>query len=188
MPSSTQILLDRQKRKIKALGIEINALKGNILILEEARRKEGNWEMWSSYRDYDEEIKEYCRSLRYNIDIWIREYVIKDINTVDSRLSASEKQTIIASLDGYCKQAEWESLIKRFSAGVREVIPQLFAHTIWTKHLFEDILMKPFYYFDFYGQEDMASTGADKPNGSFPAKLQEMYQMFKPGMVSGILS
>ncbi|OXV11198.1 hypothetical protein Egran_01040 [Elaphomyces granulatus] len=127
------------------------------------------------------------RVLDVRINSWTGEHVIKDINTVNSRLSASEKQTIIASLDGYCKQEDWESLIKRFSTGVREVIPQLFAHAIWTKHLFEDILMKPFYYFDSYDQEeeekeeDNMASPADKPDGSFsfPTQLQKMYEMFK---------
>jgi hypothetical protein len=180
-------LISQQASRIKALRNERKALKENVLLLEKSRRKEVQRETWSSY--YDEEIKEYCKLLRLKIDSWTGEHVIKDINTVDSRLSASEKQTIIASLDGYCKQEDWESLIKRFSAGVREFIPQLFAHAIWTKHLFEDILMKPFYYFDLYDQEedekDNMASSADKSDGSFsfPTQLQKMYEMFKQGMV-----
>ena len=114
---TTQNLISQQASRIKALRNERKALKENVLLLEKSRRKEVQRETWSSY--YDEEIKEYCKLLRLKIDSWTGEHVIKDINTVDSRLSASEKQTIVASLDGYCKQEDWESLIKRFSAGVR---------------------------------------------------------------------
>jgi hypothetical protein len=76
--------------------------------------------------------------------------------------------------------------MKRFPAKIQKSILQLFAHTLWTKHLFEDVFMKPFLYFDFYEQEEMTST-AGKPDTSLPTKLQTMYQMFRTGTVSHLL-
>jgi hypothetical protein len=89
-------------------------------------------------------------------------------------------------VDGYCKQEDWESLIQRFPADAQKKVLQLFAQTLWTKHLFEDVFLKPFLYFDFYEQEEMTST-AGKPDISLPTNLQNMYHMFRTGTVSHLL-
>jgi hypothetical protein len=149
-----------------------------------AMQKEGSRARWIGA--FDGVIQKSCERLQLTIFFWAIDYAIGDVNTVDARLSASEKQSIIAALDGYCKQEDWESLMKRFPAKIQKSILQLFAHTLWTKHLFEDVFMKPFLYFDFYEQEEMTST-AGKPDTSLPTKLQTMYQMFRTGTVSHLL-
>ncbi|KAF7179683.1 hypothetical protein CNMCM7691_008732 [Aspergillus felis] len=131
---------------------------------------------WSAVTD--REVQKLCNRLHSKLYMWSLDYAIEDVNTVKPKLSASEKQNIITSLDGYCKQEDWESLMKRFPARIQKGILQVFAHTLWTKHLFEDVFMKPFLYFDFYEQEEMTST-AGEPDTSLPTKLQNMYQMFR---------
>ncbi|EBA27445.1 uncharacterized protein AFUA_5G06905 [Aspergillus fumigatus Af293] len=126
----------------------------------------------------DKVITKICERIPNQVYFWAVDYAIGDIKTVDARLSANEKQSIIAALDGYCKQEDWEPLIQRFPADARKKVLQLFAQTLWTKHLFEDVFLKPFLYFDFYEQEEMTST-AGKPDISLPTKLQNMYHMFR---------
>ncbi|EAW24045.1 uncharacterized protein NFIA_036170 [Aspergillus fischeri NRRL 181] len=126
----------------------------------------------------DAVIEKSCERVKRELLFWTTDYAIGDVKTVDARLSASEKQSIIAALDGYCKQEDWESLMKRFPANIQKSVLQVFAQALWNKHLFEDVFMKPFLYFDFYEQEEMTST-AGKPDTSLPTKLQNMYHMFR---------
>ncbi|KAF4211276.1 hypothetical protein CNMCM8980_001503 [Aspergillus fumigatiaffinis] len=174
---------DHQRPPVYDLAQQIKDLTTENLRLQEMYRaislsmqKEGSRARWIGA--FDGVIQKSCERLQLTIFFWAIDYAIGDVNTVDARLSASEKQSIIAALGGYCKQEDWESLMKRFPAKIQKSILQLFAHTLWTKHLFEDVFMKPFLYFDFYEQEEMTST-AGKPDTSLPTKLQNMYQMFR---------
>ncbi|RHZ64969.1 hypothetical protein CDV55_100397 [Aspergillus turcosus] len=165
------------------LDQQLNDLRTENLRLQEryhaislSMQKEQSRALWIGA--YGPVVKEFCKRLGLELSLWTLDYAIEDVNTVEPKLSASEKQSIITSLDGYCKQEDWESLVKRFPAKIQKGILQLFAHTLWTKHLFEDVFMKPFFYFDFYEQEEMTST-AGEPDSSLPTKLQNMYQMFR---------
>ncbi|RHZ65658.1 uncharacterized protein CDV56_106886 [Aspergillus thermomutatus] len=155
-------------QQIKALRTENQELRErNILLnkLFQARERERTRVTWGgSERSTDSAIEKYCERLQFKFMDWLHDYAIEDVNTVDPMLSASEKQSIITSLDGYSR--------------AQKFILRLFAQTLWTKHLFEDIFLKPFLYFDFYGQEEMTST-AGKPDTSLPTQLLNMYQMFR---------
>ncbi|KAH2845063.1 hypothetical protein KXW36_009210, partial [Aspergillus fumigatus] len=56
----------------------------------------------------DKVITKICERIPNQVYFWAVDYAIGDIKTVDARLSANEKQSIIAALDGYCKQEDWE--------------------------------------------------------------------------------
>jgi hypothetical protein len=171
-------------QRIEDLETKNLRLKERYLAISLTMEKECSRARWIGA--FDRVIEKSCEHLQLEIFFWAIDYAIGDVNTVDARLSASEKQSIIAALDGYCKQEDWESLMKRFPAKIQKSILQLFAHTLWTKHLFEDVFMKPFLYFNFYEQEEMTST-AGKPDTSLPTELQNMYQMFRTGTVSHLL-
>ncbi|GIK00432.1 hypothetical protein Aspvir_004457 [Aspergillus viridinutans] len=163
-------------QQIKDLQTENKRLQEEYSKISLSMRKEGARTGW--YDVTDQEVQIFCNRLHSKLYNWSVDYAIEDVNIVEPKLSASEKQNIITSLDGYCKQENWESLMKQFPARIQEGILQVFAHTLWTKHLFEDVFMKPFLYFDFYEQEEMTST-AGEPDTSLPTKLQNMYQMFR---------
>lgn len=182
---------DRPRPPVYDLAAQIKDLRAENLRFQEryhaislSMQKEVSRALWIGA--FDPVVKEFCKRLGLELSLWALDYAIEDVNTVEPKLSASEKQSIITSLDGYCKQEDWDSLMKRFPTNIQKSILQLAAHTLWTKHLFEDVFMKPFFYFDFYEQEEMTST-AGEPDSSLPTKLQNMYQMFRTGTVSHIL-
>ncbi|KAH1959876.1 hypothetical protein KXV68_009770, partial [Aspergillus fumigatus] len=49
----------------------------------------------------DKVITKICERIPNQVYFWAVDYAIGDIKTVDARLSANEKQSIIAALDGY---------------------------------------------------------------------------------------
>ncbi|GIJ85583.1 hypothetical protein Asppvi_004442 [Aspergillus pseudoviridinutans] len=163
-------------QQIKNLQTENQRLQKMYSEIEMSMQKKAAQTGWSDVTD--RKVQKFCNRLHSKLYMWSLDYAIEDVNTVEPKLLACAKQNIITSLDGFCKQEDWESLMKRFPARIQEGILQVFAHTLWTKHLFEDVFMKPFLYFDFYEQEEMTST-AGEPDTSLPTKLQNMYQMFR---------
>ncbi|OXV11596.1 hypothetical protein Egran_00643 [Elaphomyces granulatus] len=81
------------------------------------------------------------------------------------QLSESEKRSIIAALDGWCPQEDWDSLMENFSADkyIRSCLPSKLAEALLHKHLCDHLLTNPFWY-----------LGCD--NGSMPSQRTDDLQ------------
>lgn len=135
-------------------------------------------EKWARFGDA--EARSNFFGLRYSIENWVSHYALRDIDKSE-RLSADEKQSIIVALDGYCVQETWDYIVERLPDRMRRLIADLFAEACISKHIVQEVLTNPFFYFE--GEEGEGTAGpVDKRTPTqFGTHLYHLYKRFLAG-------
>ncbi|KAE8365973.1 hypothetical protein BDV27DRAFT_171248 [Aspergillus caelatus] len=100
---------------------------------------------WLPYND--DEIHKKLSVIQERLQEWSVEWA-----TLEKQLSDEEKQKIIAGLEGYCLQDDWNSLVKRLPSNISELLPLILSQALVAKDLFENVIEDPFFYLN--GNED----------------------------------
>ncbi|PYI00333.1 hypothetical protein BO78DRAFT_465406 [Aspergillus sclerotiicarbonarius CBS 121057] len=93
-----------------------------------------------------------------------------------SHLSTDDKREIIASLDGYCVQEDWESIQARLPPPARANMGAFLAETMLYQHLFAKFIDSPFWFLDGRTSATMPEEDLD-----FHRKFQYLYERLRQG-------
>ena len=98
-------------------------------------------------------------------------------------LSESEKQSIIAALDGWCPQESWDYLLEQFSADkyICSRLPSLLAEALLHKHICDYHFTNPFWYFGCSNERKPTQTddfhAHDSPfRNTFGTQMYNLWQ------------
>ncbi|KAB8205489.1 hypothetical protein BDV34DRAFT_213078 [Aspergillus parasiticus] len=94
---------------------------------------------WLPYDD--EDIHKKLRIIQERLQEWSVEWA-----TLEKQLSDEEKQKLIAGLEGYCLQADWDSLVERLPSNISELLPLILSQALVAKDLFQNVVEDPFFY------------------------------------------
>lgn len=94
---------------------------------------------WLPYND--DEIHKKLSVIQERLQEWSVEWA-----TLEKQLSDEEKQKIIAGLEGYCLQDDWNSLVERLPSNISELLPLILSQALVTKDIFENVIEDPFFY------------------------------------------
>lgn len=123
-----------------------------------------------------EEISKHMLPIEHETNAFAVDFAISTDKEL-AHLSKAQKNFIIASLEGYCIQEDWDSLIKRFPAAAREAPGEVFVQALLGKALYENLFERQFWYLD-------GKMSADDEEGDpdFGARLQYLYERFFKSM------
>ncbi|GLA80058.1 hypothetical protein AtubIFM56815_000863 [Aspergillus tubingensis] len=123
--------------------------------------------------EYDQEFKK----LFYRAKLWADQWVEMETAAL-AEFSASEKQTILQSLEGYCVQdLDWDTFIESLPYPTCEVVPRALAQTMLVKDIVDKFFENPFWYFE--GKPDFDDTEVPRKSClSLAEHLQHVYQQF----------
>ncbi|KAE8136417.1 hypothetical protein BDV38DRAFT_283906 [Aspergillus pseudotamarii] len=96
---------------------------------------------WLPYND--DEIHKKLSVIQERLQDWSVEWA-----TLEKQLSDEEKQKIVAGLEGYCLQDDWNSLVKRLTSNISELLPLILSQALVAKDLFGNVIEDPFFYLD----------------------------------------
>ncbi|KAE8164130.1 hypothetical protein BDV40DRAFT_287262 [Aspergillus tamarii] len=94
---------------------------------------------WLPYKH--DEIHKKLSVIQERLQEWSVEWA-----TLEKQLSDEEKQKIIAGLEGYCLQDDWNSLVERLPSNISELLPLILSQALVTKDIFENVIEDPFFY------------------------------------------
>ena len=104
------------------------------------------------------------------------------------QLSESEKQSIIAALDGWCPQESWDSLLEHFSADkyICSQLPSTLAEALLHKHICDYLLTNPFWYFGCSNESKPTQTDdVHTPFwNTFGTQMYDLRQSFIKGIAT----
>ncbi|PKY00052.1 hypothetical protein P168DRAFT_293689 [Aspergillus campestris IBT 28561] len=102
-----------------------------------------NWATWAS-GNFDQWPK-LMSAIFFTANQWSMRHGHVEIKALD-RLTKEQKSQLIASLDGYCLQEDYDSLLSRISPSVHEHVPYMLLTAYVNKFIVENILGRPFGY------------------------------------------
>lgn len=98
----------------------------------------GAWLLWGVTH-----WRRFLSGIVNNMSNWAFSYAHKDTSDLVC-LTKEQKRQIISSLDGYCVQEDFDTLVSRFPYFMRDQIPAIFAKIFLVKHLFTQCFENPF--------------------------------------------
>ncbi|PLB52487.1 hypothetical protein P170DRAFT_472377 [Aspergillus steynii IBT 23096] len=90
--------------------------------------------------------KKLAGHISYGIAHWARNYCVEDPETIEEEFSSEEKEELIRSLAGYCKQQSWDSLVEQMKPCTYRDLPQILAEAILAKSIWENVVKDPFFF------------------------------------------
>ncbi|KAB8276509.1 hypothetical protein BDV30DRAFT_235582 [Aspergillus minisclerotigenes] len=116
---------------------------------------------WLPYDD--EDIHKKLRVIQERLQEWSVEWA-----TLEKQLSDEEKQKLIAGLEGYCLQADWDSLVEKLPSNISELLPFILSQALVAKDLFQNVIEDPF----FYLNEDGVKVTGEHGQVSYPSRVE----------------
>ncbi|OOO13385.1 hypothetical protein OAory_01011340 [Aspergillus oryzae] len=126
---------------------------------------------WLPYDD--EDIHKKLHVIQERLQEWSVEWA-----TLEKQLSDEEKQKLIAGLEGYCLQADWDSLVEKLPSNISELLPLILSQALVAKDLFQNVIEDPF----FYLNEDGVKVTGEHGQVSYPSRVEvhNLWQWFEP--------
>lgn len=94
-----------------------------------------------------------------------------------SHLSSGDKQAIIASLDGFCVQEDWDKIHSSLPPAARSVFGKVLLEAMLNQFIYKKFATSPFWFMD----AKMDAT--DQPgDANFIRRLDYIYQRFRESM------
>ncbi|KAJ1716665.1 hypothetical protein NYO67_1175 [Aspergillus flavus] len=116
---------------------------------------------WLPYDD--EDIHKKLHVIQERLQEWSVEWA-----TLEKQLSDEEKQKLIAGLEGYCLQADWDSLVEKLPSNISELLPLILSQALVAKDLFQNVIEDPF----FYLNEDGVKVTGEHGQVSYPSRAE----------------
>ncbi|PYH87366.1 hypothetical protein BO71DRAFT_489626 [Aspergillus ellipticus CBS 707.79] len=91
-------------------------------------------------------------------------------------LPADQKQALLASLDGFCVQGDWDRVIPRLPLGAQMCLGHVAVQAMIFKHIATNLVDQPFWCLD--GKIDTADTEGDP---DFARRLKYFYERVRIG-------
>lgn len=113
---------------------------------------------------------------------WAFSYAHKDTSDLVC-LTKEQKRQIISSLDGYCVQEDFDTLVSRFPYFMRDQIPAIFAKIFLVKHFFTQCFENPFWYLSASPEDHDDSEESEQKDSIFRTELACLYKRFFEGMM-----
>lgn len=101
---------------------------------------------------------------------WAFSYTHKITSDLDC-LSKEQKRQIISSLDGYCVQEDFDTLVSRVPYFMRDQIPAILAKLFLVKHVITQFLENPFWYLSASPEDHDDSEESEQKDAIFRTEL-----------------
>jgi hypothetical protein len=118
-------------------------------------------------------------SLDNAMDQWTFNYVDKDPDEIEARMTAKDKQAIIDYLGDWCLYNDWDSLVASFSPLAYLNRFHLLITATVLKNVFESVVRNPFFYIDL--GEDWDGSESELPT-AYGVELNNLFQKALKGM------
>ena len=168
------------EEKIQRLEKRLNGFTQDVLDMRLAYTyTKGNFACWES--GWIDHWPKTVGGIFYSVDQWAIEYGHVDIKSFDRCLTKDQKNQLIASLDGYCLQEDYDSVLSRISPSIHRHVPYLFLAAYVNKFIVKHFIEDAMWYMTTRPDPADRDESSRDNDANLVKELNRFYEIFSKG-------